>query len=115
MRSGEEKIGQVTVLRLDHPIDRDHAPELDEWVRDKLSGGERYLVLHCGKVLFFDSVGLETLLAATRATASQGARLALAHLNTDCATILRVTRLERAIEHFAGIEEAIRQFRGRSP
>ncbi len=113
MRSAEERIGPVTVLRAEHPIDRDHAPDLEEWAEERLEGGERFLVVHCGKVLCFDSVGLETLLALTRSAASRGARFALTHLNADCATTLRVTRLESAIEHHLTVEDAVRSMRRR--
>lgn len=112
MRSVEEHIGPVTVLRLDTPIDRDHSPEIEAWAEDRLAAGERFLVLHCGKVQFFDSVGLEAMLALTRSAASRGSRFALTHLNTDCATTLRVTRLEQAIEHYLSVEDAVRAMRG---
>jgi anti-anti-sigma factor len=75
--------------------------------------GERFLVLHCGKAQCFDSVGLELVLALTRAASSQGARFVLAHLNADCSTTLRVTRLERAIEHYLTVEDAILAVQGR--
>jgi anti-anti-sigma factor len=114
MFSPEDRIGQVVVLKLDHAIDREHADELEAWAKEKLAAGERFLVWHCGKVLFFDSVGLETLLAITREAASQGARFALCHLTSDCATTLRVTRLERAIEHYLTLEETLKALRGRA-
>ncbi len=114
MRSAEERIGQVVVLKVDHPIDRDHAQELESWAQERLQQGDRFLVWNCAKVLYFDSVGLETVLAITRAVASGGGRFALAHLGTDCATTLRVTRLESAIEHYLTLEEALRQMRGRA-
>ncbi len=114
MRNAEERIGQVVVLRIDHPIDRDHAQELEGWAQDRLAQGDRWLIWHCGKVLYFDSVGLETLLAITRAVTGAGGRFALAHVGTDCATTLRVTRLEKAIEHYLSLEEALRALRGRA-
>ncbi len=114
MRSPEERIGQVVVLRLDHPIDRDHVRELESWTKEKLRAGERLLVWHCGKTLFFDSVGLEAVLAITREAAAQSARFALCNLNADCSTTLRVTRLERAIEHYLTLEDALKALRGRA-
>jgi anti-anti-sigma factor len=114
VRSPEERIGQVVVMRVDHAIDREHAPDLEGWAREKLAAGERFLLWHCGKVLYFDSIGLETVLAITREAASQGARFALCHLNADCATTLRVTRLERAIEHHLTLEDALKAMRGRA-
>jgi len=114
VRSPEERIGQVVVLKLDHPIDREHAPDLEGWVEEKLGSGERFLVWHCGKVICFDSIGLETVLQATRTAASQGARFALCNLGTDCATTLRVTRLEKAIEHYLTLEDSLKAMRGRS-
>lgn len=114
MRSHEERIGQVVVLRLDHPIDRDHSPELEEWTRSHLEAADRLIVWHCGKTQYFDSVGLETVLALTRDAASRGARFALTNLNADCATTLRVTRLERAVEHYLTLEDALKALRGRA-
>jgi anti-anti-sigma factor len=114
MRSHEERIGQVVVLKLDHPIDREHAKDLDAWASEKLQSGERFLVWHCGRVQFFDSLGLETVLQVTREATAQGARLALCHLGSDCATTLRVTRLERAIEHYMTLEDALKALRGRA-
>ncbi len=110
----EERVGPVVVARLDQSIDRDHVYEIETWVDEKLAMGDRFLVLHCGRVRCFDSVGLETLLSLTRTAASQGARLALTHLGADLKTTLRVTRLESAIEHYATTEEAVRVMRGRS-
>ena len=112
MRNGEEQIGAVTLMRFDRPIDRDHAPLIEEWAEDCLAAGQRSLVLHCGKVPYFDSVGLETLLNITRDAASQGARFALVHMNNDCSTTIRVTRLEQAIEHYLTTEDAVRVMRG---
>jgi anti-anti-sigma factor len=112
MRSAEERIGPVVVLRHESPIDRDNAPAIEAWVDDKLAQGERFLLVHCGKVSCFDSIGLESVLALTRQSASQGARFALTHLGQDCATTLRVTRLESAIEHYLSIEDAVRAMRG---
>jgi anti-anti-sigma factor len=114
MRNTEERIGQVVVLRLDHPIDREHSSDLEAWADEKLGAGERMLLWHCGKTLFFDSVGLETVLQITRTAASQGARFALCHLGSDCATTLRVTRLEKAIEHYLTLEDALKAMRGRA-
>lgn len=113
MRSREERIGPVVVIRADQAIDRDLADELEQWAEERLSEGERFLVVHCGKAPCFDSVGLETVLALTRAATGQGARFALAHLNGDCSTTLRVTRLEGAIEHYHTVEDAVRAMRGR--
>lgn len=109
----EERVGPIVVIRLDQAIDRDHVHEIESWVDEKLEMGERFLVLHCGRVRCFDSVGLESLLSLTRTAASQGARLALTHLGADLKTTLRVTRLESAIEHYASTEEAVRAMRGR--
>ena len=114
MRNGEEHIGAVTLMRFDRPIDRDHSAAIEDWADDCLESGQRSLVLHCGKVPYFDSIGLESLLGITRRAASQGARFALVHLNSDCATTLRVTRLEQAIEHFLTTEGAVRVMRGAS-
>lgn len=113
MRSVEERIGPVVVLRVEQGIDRERAADLEAWASDKLETGERFLVVHCGRALCFDSVGLETVLALTRAAASRGARFALAHLNQDLNTTLRVTRLESAIEHYHTVEDAVRAMRGR--
>ena len=113
MRNLEERIGAVMVRRVEHDIDRDTVPELEGWAIEKLEMGERFLVLHCGRVQSFDSVGLELMLALTRAASSQGARFALAHLNADCSTTLRVTRLESAIEHYLTVEDAILAVQGR--
>ena len=114
MRSQEEKIGPVWVLKLTHPIDRDHVDEIETWVEEKLQLGERFLLLNCARSLYFDSVGLETMLAMTRAATGRGARFALAQLSSDCATALRVTRLERAIEHYVTLEYALKHMRGRA-
>lgn len=113
MRSIEERVGAVVVRRVENAIDRDVAPDLEAWALEKLEMGERFLVLHCGKVNCFDSVGLESMLALTRAAASQGARFALTHLGADCATTLRVTRLESAIEHHLTVEDAVMAMAGR--
>ena len=64
MRNAEEHIGPVTVLRVEHPLDREHAADLEAWADEKLSAGERFLVLHCAKAQYVDSIGLETMLAA---------------------------------------------------
>lgn len=112
MYSSEERIGPITMIRFERPIDRDHAPIVEDWADEKLKSGDRFLVVHCGKVTYFDSVGLETLLAITRSAASQGARFALVQLNQDCSTTIRVTRLENAIEHYLTTEDAVRALRG---
>ena len=115
MRSfAEERIGAVCVLKVDQPIDRDHCDEIDGWAADHLAGGDRFLLLNCLRSSCFDSVGLETILSITRNAASQGARFALSHLNENLATTLRVTRLEKAIEHYLTVEDAVRAMRGRS-
>lgn len=113
MRSGEERIGPVVVLRAERAIDREYGPELEAWADERLESGDRFLILHCGKANCFDSIGLETMLAVTRAAASRGARFALTHLNQDLATTLRVTRLESAVEHHPTVEDAVRAMRGK--
>ena len=114
MRNQEEKIGPVWVLKLTDPMDRDHVGEIETWVDEKLALGERFLLLNCTRSLYFDSAGLESMLALTRAASSSGARFALAQLSSDCATALRVTRLERAIEHYVTVEDALKHMRGRA-
>lgn len=110
----EERIGKVCVLRVDQPIDRDHVGAIESWVRRRLEDGERFLVLHCARSLCFDSIGLETILQLTRDAAAAGARFVLAQLHQNLATTLRVTRLERAIEHYLTVEDAVRALRGRA-
>ncbi len=114
MRSfAEDRVGAVCILKVDQPIDRDHASEIEEWADDKLAGGDRFLLLNCLRSTCFDSIGLEAMLSITRQAASQGARFALTHLNENLATTLRVTRLEKAIEHYLTVEDAVRALRGR--
>lgn len=108
----EERIGSVVLLRPQGAFDKDHAPEVENWAEERLQGGDRFLLLHCGKVPCFDSMGLEILLSITRAASSRGARFALAHLSQDAALTLRVTRLDGAIEHHLSVEDAIRAMRG---
>jgi anti-sigma B factor antagonist len=97
MKFTHEKAGRATVIRISGELTGDHLESIKKIVTDRLADGCDF-VIDCSELEFLDSRALEMLLWIQERAAEQLGELRLAAPNDDIRTILRMTRLDNAIE-----------------
>ncbi|HZF09397.1 MAG TPA: STAS domain-containing protein [Thermoanaerobaculia bacterium] len=96
----------VTVAKLhERRLDAAGAPDLKSRIGRRIAEGERLIVLDMTPVEFVDSTGLSAILSALKGVAPDG-KLALAGCRPVVLELLKLTRLDRILQHFPTAEEA---------
>ena len=97
----------VAVLRLAGRLDLLSAAIVKERLAEVVAAGQRRLVVDLGEVPFIDSTGLTSLIDGLKAARQAGGDLRLARPGEQARTILRLTRLDRVLQPYATVEEAL--------
>jgi anti-sigma B factor antagonist len=98
----------VTIATLqERRLDAAGAPDFKERVGARIDAGAPRLILDLTAVDFVDSTGLSAILSLLKRVSPSGA-LALAGCRPPVIELLKLTRLDRVIQLYAGTEAAIR-------
>lgn len=102
-----EQRGDVQVIRVRGPMDYFSIGPLREEVNRHLSAGVAKVVLDLYGVPFCDSTGLSLLLTVQQRTESAGGWLRLARPHLQMRRMLAITRLDRHLDTYRSIQDAI--------
>lgn len=111
MKISHQDFEHVSVMTLSGEFTADDADAFSRVVEDRLRGKVRDAVLDCEHLEFIDSAGLEAWLDLQERLASKGGQLRLVKVDDTIAQILRVTRLDLALEAHDTVEHAVRSLR----
>lgn len=101
----------LTVLTLSGEYTHDDVPMFNRVIAEREQAGARRFVLDCSNLEFIDSAGLESLLRLQERIGANGGHVRLIKLDSTVSTILRLTRLDLALESHESLELAVRSLR----
>lgn len=112
MKVSAQDHAHICVLTLSGEFTHDDTDAFYRALANRIDEGRtRHVIVDCEHLEFIDSKGLETLVDLQQRLGGPGGALRLAHPDDTVCTILRLTRLENAIESCDSIEDAVRSLR----
>lgn len=103
-----EKIQAYSVIFIEEDrIDAHNSAELKDYILHLLEQGELHLIVQLADVRFIDSSGLGALLSGYKHAAAKSGKLVLACCSQQVAAMFELTRLNRAFEMYADLNEAL--------
>ncbi len=110
MKVNTQDYNNVTVVELQGELDGDLAELLKKTITDIIKTGKIGIVLDMSEVGFIDGEGLESLLWARDYCDENNCQFRLAGLDENCTKVLEITRLEKELDHYAELAEAVKNF-----
>ncbi len=111
MQLTERKVAGVTVIDVEGDLTvTDNPGALKDFVKAVLQRGERRIVLNLGGIRRMDSTCLGDIVASYSTTAINGGVLKLAQPDRHLMQLLKITKLDTAINVFTTEAEAITSF-----
>ena len=96
------------VVRVSGEVDVHSGPQLRDHLLALVAGGEHDIVIDLSEVSFLDSSGLGVLVMVHKRVRSTGGALRLAGCQPEVVSIFHLTALDRVIEMFPTVEDALR-------
>ncbi len=110
MEIAEERIGEVTILKLSGRLDSVSAPELKDRVKACAQDGRLRLVIDMADVDFVDSSGLGGLVACLRSLNRLAGDMRMAALQDRVRAVFELIRLHQIFEIFDSAAAAVNSF-----
>jgi len=111
MKLSYQDYDSICVLTLSGEFTADDVDQFERVTAERLANGARHVLLDCEHLEFVDSAGLETWLRLGERVGGGGGQLRLVNPEDSVATILSLTRLNKAFEPHPTIESAVRSVR----
>ena len=111
MKISAQDFEHISVLTLSGEYTIDDIDQFNRTVTDRVDATARHVVLNCEHLEFVDSAGLESLLRLQQRLGAKGGQLRLVQTDETVSTILRLTRLDLALESHDSLEHAVRSLR----
>lgn len=102
--------GAVMVVKYDQPLVSASLEAFDSTLRPAFRGGQPMVVLNMEAIPLIDSAALEKLLETSEIFLRNGGRFRIAQPNQLCADALRITGLDRRLEVFSVLADAVGSF-----
>ncbi len=80
------------------------------FIDERISSGEKHLVLDLSKVEFMSSAGLRAILGALKETRQQGGDLYLAGAKAGVERVLKMSGFPKILKTYDSVDEAVAQF-----
>jgi anti-anti-sigma factor len=91
-------------------LDMASAPAFRERVKQLVEGGCPRLIVDLGEVSFVDSSGLGAVIGGLKVTRQSGGDLRIARANEQVKLVLELTSLNRLLQPYESLEEALEGF-----
>ena len=105
------EVGGVTVIDMDGRITLGEGSDLlRDLISEKLSAGQKKIVMNLAGVNYIDSTGLGELVAGYRQVKSQGGELKLMNLNKKVSDLLQITKLYAVFDIHNDEAQAVASF-----
>lgn len=102
-----EVFGEIVVVHSPEELGGEHAERFEEFL---LTQERRRLVLDLDRTEMLDSRGLTALLNVQDSLRALGGEIKLATANANNRKILEITRLDRQLEVFESVVDAVKSF-----
>ncbi len=103
------EIGGVYVLELEGSLDVESSEDMKKEALRVCEMG-RGMVLDLRNLSYIDSIGIGSIVSVFRKCSSVGKRLVLVATEGNVLDVLKMTRLDKLIDIFKSVSEAIRSF-----
>lgn len=110
MKITTQSYNDVTVIELHGDFTSEHSKPFETTVEDVIEKGSAGIVLDMTHLSFIDSLSLEQLLWLRDYCNDKQLQLKLAGLDETCGKILHVTRLEKQLDTYEELSEAVKSF-----
>lgn len=100
----------VTVIEVDGELVVGNRQDLKDAVLDRLSAGDRDVLLDFSGASYIDSSGLGVLVSLSKRIREEGGELRLSGLNEDLLTLFELTRLDTLFQIAEDRHEALSAF-----
>lgn len=110
MKINIQNYNDVTVIELHGDFTAESTKPFEDAVREVIEKGISGIVLDMTNISFIDSISLEQLLWLRDYCNQELLQLKIAGLDETCAKILYVTRLEKKIDTYEELSEAVKSF-----
>jgi anti-anti-sigma factor len=111
MNISEQRVDDVTQIRLDGRFDAHTADSVETFLRDKISEGCRKFVMDMEHVSFIDSAGLRVILVMARDLRNQHrGEMHMAALQPAVRRVFEISGLENVISLFEDSQTATQRF-----
>lgn len=111
MKISAQDFEHITVVTLSGEYTVEDVDQFNRVVNERVNATARHAVIDCEHLEFIDSAGLESLLRLQERLGSKGGQLRLVQTDETVETILRLTRLDLALESHDSLEHAVRSLR----
>ncbi|MFM9956554.1 MAG: STAS domain-containing protein [Phycisphaerales bacterium] len=101
----------LSVLTLSGEFTHDDTEAFNRVANEREARGTKHMVLDCSNLEFVDSKALESLLRLQERLGGAGGQLRLVKPDETVTQILRLTRLDLALESHPTLETAVRSLR----
>ncbi|HEX2805487.1 MAG TPA: STAS domain-containing protein [Kineosporiaceae bacterium] len=96
------------IVRVTGEVDVNTGPKLRDHLLALVAGGEHDIVVDLSEVSFLDSSGLGVLVMVHKRIRTAGGALRLAGCQPEVVSIFHVTALDRVMEMYSTVEDAVR-------
>lgn len=97
-------MAKIDVFKPTRMLSAGNASDLTFWMRQKLDEGSKHLVVDMKNVMFMDSSGLGSLVAARRMAHEHGAVLVLTSLNGQAHMLIELAGVEELFPLFSTVD-----------
>lgn len=111
MKASCQDFDHIAVVTISGEFTADDQDAFARVLGDRIGKATRHVVVDCQNLEFVDGKGLETLLDLQERLGSAGGQMRLVKPDDTIRTILRLTRLELALESHETLEGAVRSLR----
>jgi len=110
MKISTQNYNDVTVVELHGDFTSEYSKPFEDTVTEVIQGGSTGIVLDMTHISFIDSLSLEQLIWLRDYCNEESRQLKIAGLDETCAKILYVTRLEKQLDTYEELSEAVKSF-----
>ncbi len=101
---------QISIVSIAGSFDALTANRITGCIDERISSGEKYLVLDLSEVEFMSSAGLRVILGAMKETRQQGGDLYLAGAQAGVDRVLKMSGFSKILKTYDSVDEAVAQF-----
>lgn len=106
-----EIYGDVAIVRLEDELTGDTLPRFQAQLEGPLREGVRNFVIDMEKTEYLDSAGLEAIVDLMDQAHESAGQVKFSGLGNCCQKIFEITRLDRRVDVYETLIDAVRSFR----
>ena len=105
-----ETYGDVAVARLEDELTHENVDRFRGIVESPFEDGTRQFVIDLEKTEYLDNAGLESIVDLMEKLEGMGGQVKFSGLGPGCRKIFELTRLDRRVDIFDSLIDAVRSF-----